>query len=228
MKKTVILSSVFVLALIASGCGQTTKAQAEENINHADRLSEVSKITNVPQLSKGVTYEGEFKDAIQYSDTLGEHIALISEKKASRSIEYGNILKDAELFAYHFDIKEKDTIKQTWKVYDSAKNCIVAVAADFVKNTFQVTDLDNNGIAETWLVYITGCKGDVSPWKMRIIMYEGKQKFTMKGEQKIIMEGETFGGEYTFDNAFNKAPQEFRDFAIKLWNENSVINYDKK
>ncbi len=235
MRKVIVILSVF--ALFASGCRQATNRQAqfeqekqlEENISNTSALLKVFKINDVSQLPKGITCKGEFKDGIRYFDKLGEHITIITETGSynNEQNKQGNSGIDAELSAYNFAVNEDNTIKQIWRVYDFYKDCPVDIAANFVENIFQVTDLNDDGIAEIWLMYIIGCKGDISPWNMKIIMYEGNQKFAMRGEEKVIAAGEVYGGEYKFDNAFNNGVKVFRDFAQKLWEENSIVNYDE-
>ena len=235
MKKIVTILSI--LALIVSSCGQATnkqtqseqeKQQSEESINGTDTLSEVLKINDVSQLPKGITYEGEFKEGFQYSDKSGKHIAIITEKRVIHEDKYENEVESAELFAYNFAVNEDNSTKQQWRVYDFDKDCQLDVAADFINDTFQITDLNNNGIAEIWFAYILGCTGDISPLSMKVIMYEGKQKFAMRGTQKIILQGEIYGGGYQFDSAFNNGLKIFRNFAQKLWNEHGIIDYDKE
>jgi hypothetical protein len=76
-------------------------------------------------------------------------------------------------------------------------------------------------MGEVWIMYTTVCHGDVSPGDMKIIMYEGKQKFAMRGHDKVQVSEKDFdGGDYKFDQAFNAGPKAFRDFAVKLWNKN--------
>jgi len=75
-------------------------------------------------------------------------------------------------------------------------------------------------------MYETVCHGDVSPSDMKIIMYEGQQKFAMRGENKINYgtgdNGQKMyaGGEYKIDDAFSNGPTVFLEFAKKLWNKN--------
>ena len=92
------------------------------------------------------------------------------------------------------------------------------IEANFIQNTFQVTDLNKDGVGEVWLMYIVACRSDVSPADMKIIMYQNGQKFAMRGQTKVEpSKGSFIGGEYKFDKAFNEGPPEFRDFAKKMW-----------
>jgi hypothetical protein len=61
---------------------------------------------------------------------------------------------------------------------------------------------------------------------MKVIMYQGKQKFAMRGQNKVF-EGTDdkgtkhySGGDYKYDKAFADGPKEFLEFAKKLWDKN--------
>ncbi|HRI34938.1 MAG TPA: hypothetical protein PLD02_14410, partial [Saprospiraceae bacterium] len=133
---------------------------------------------------------------------------------------------DAELFTYHYLVKG-DIAFQTWRVYDFISDCPVDIEAKFVKNSFQVTDLNQDGIGEIWILYKIVCHGDVSPCDMKIIMYHGQQKYAMRGQNKVqISDKEFYGGDYKFDKAFNYGPKEFLEFAKKLWDENIMQTWE--
>ncbi|CAN5476043.1 hypothetical protein BH10BAC5_BH10BAC5_28500 [soil metagenome] len=180
--------------------------------------------TTTPDLNNlpsGIKYEGNIKNAVQWTDDIGNNIVITSE--TGETVSKGtpdNSYRDAALYGYHF-IVVSGNAKQTWKVYDFIKACPVDIEAKFIKNTLQVTDLNNDGIGEIWLMYKTVCHGDVSPCDMKIIMYEGSQKFAMRGRNMVKVSDKDFeGGEYKFDKPFNEGPSEFREFAQSLWKQN--------
>lgn len=114
---------------------------------------------------------------------------------------------------------------QVWKLYDFVKDCPVDIDAEFYNQFPKVTDLNKNDVPEVWIMYKTGCHGDVSPVTLKLIMYEGNKKYAMRGENKVQVGTDNYlGGEYKFDKSFNSAPDVFKNFAIKLWKE----NIDKK
>ena len=185
-----------------------------------------SKI-DTSDISKKVKLEGKIKNAIRWKDNLGDNIILTTEtgEYLSRLVKDSDY-RDAELYAHHY-INKAEKLIQTWKVYDFEKGCPLDIQARFIKNTLQVTDLNNNGVGEAWLMYKTVCHGDVSPSNMKIIMYEGQQKFAMRGQNKVkLSEADFEGGEFTFDKAFTSGPKTFRDFAIALWNKNIMETGD--
>jgi hypothetical protein len=178
-------------------------------------------------LPKNLYYKGQLKEAYNWSDKDGDHITLITEtgELRSKNEQFDNY-RDAELFAYDF-LLQKDCTKQNWRIYDFVKSCPVDIKANFVKNTFQITDLNNDGKGEIWIMYKVACYGDISPSEMKIIMYHGQQKFAMRGRSKVkLSETENEGGEYKFDNAFINGPKIFREFAKQLWNNNLVETWE--
>ncbi len=182
---------------------------------------------NAKQLPKVIEYEGKLKSALQWKDANGDNIVITTETGIyqNRKFKHDSDGVDAELFAYHFIITDSKPA-QTWKVYDYISDCPVDIEASFVGGAPNITDLDNDGIAETWLIYKTVCHGDVSPADMKVIMYEDNQKHAMRGREKVFEGSDDKGvkhydgGEYTFDPAFANAPESFRKFAKKLWNQN--------
>lgn len=111
-----------------------------------------------------------------------------------------------------------------WKLYDYIHACTVDTTLEFSGSSPIVTDLDKNGISEVWLVYYLSCRGDISPDGMKIIMYEGKKKYALRGKAMChIGDGQYAGGDYTADPAFASAPSVFRQFADKLWQQHKKL-----
>jgi hypothetical protein len=185
-----------------------------------------SDISKIPKEAK---CNGALKEFMRWTDVSGEYLVIISESKESKKInaEADMEERNKQLFAVCYQIK-KDSLVQKWKVFDQISKCPFDLTISFIQNVFQVTDLNNDGLGEVWMVYKMVCRSDVSPCDMKIIMYEGQQKFAMRGQNKVKMsETEYFGGDYKFDKAFNDGPREFRDFALKLWEKNIIENWEK-
>jgi hypothetical protein len=206
---------LYILALL-SIVSLTTHAQV--------RVVKLDK-TAIP---KSITYKGHIVDAAKYSGNDGEHIIFTTETGITNSKGINNDgLRETALYAYDYKLVDlKYTL--TWKLYDFVEPCGVDVAAEYLPNTFAVTDIDKDGVAEIWLMYKTTCTGDVSPAILKIIMYQGNKKHAMRGETKVKLPGETpYGGRYTFDAAFKAVPAAFRNYAINLWNKNGLQKWGK-
>jgi hypothetical protein len=235
MKKITILLLFIVLF---SNCKPEKKDDVKTAVSNGKPSTEepfvltVEKIDST-QFPASIKYEGFIKNAVRWKDKLGDNIVITTETgyHINKKFTHETEGSDAELFGYHFIVSGNE-VKQTWKVYDYISDCPVDIVASFVKNTFQVTDLDKNGIAETWLMYKTVCHGDVSPSDMKIIMYEGNTKYAMRGENKVAVgiddngKKQFEGGEYKLDENFKKGTKVFREFAEKLWNDNVIENWE--
>ncbi|SFD65161.1 M949_RS01915 family surface polysaccharide biosynthesis protein [Flavobacterium phragmitis] len=228
---------LFLFILFFSNCKSDKKEEntvilKEVTTEETPFILKVEKIDST-QFPASIKYEGFIKNAVRWKDKLGDNIVITTETgyHINPKFEHDSDGSDAELFAYHYIVSENKA-KQTWRVYDFISDCPVDIVASFVKNTFQVTDLNHNGIAETWLMYKTVCHGDVSPSNMKVIMYEGNQKYAMRGTNKV-MDGiedngkqHFSGGEYKLDENFKKGPNVFKEFAQKLWKDNLIETWD--
>ena len=231
-----ITNSLVSLGIIISSCTNIEK----KNFNHSNSATakkELNPLTkdssnqidefkiipmDVSMLPKEIKYQGKIKQVLRWHDKLGVNIVITSETGGYHNpkIHHENDGTDAEVFAYHYLVTKNQIIK-SWRVHDFIYDCPVDYDATFLDNTFQLTDLNKNGIGEIWLMYKTVCHGDVSPYEMKIILYEGKTKYAMRGQNKVeVSPGEFHGGEFKFDKNFSDGPKEFKDFAKNLWNKN--------
>ena len=204
------------------------KTVDQEYNTYLQTLEEDIGFTKVPfnEIPSFIAYKGVPKNTIRWSDSQGIHYILTSETGIYKPIDAEDDGASAELFAYHYIMTNNIPEKQ-WNVYDYIKDCPVDIEAAFIKNTLHITDLDNDGVKEIWLMYRKVCHGDVSPLEMKIIMYEGSEKHAMRGHNKIQLTGtESYGGEYKFDANFKNAPTVFRSFGKKMWNEHLTHNWD--
>ncbi|MFC0516671.1 M949_RS01915 family surface polysaccharide biosynthesis protein [Mucilaginibacter angelicae] len=182
---------------------------------------------NKTEIPKSITYKGHIIDAVKYTDKTGDHIVITTETGETKAKNSGNSDgRDAALYAYHYNITGTDQFKLSWQTYDFLADCPFDITANYVPGTFTVTDVDNNGIAEVWLVYRTVCRSDVSPCDMKIIMHEGDKKYAARGTNKVkLSEKEYIGGTYTFDAAFKAAPVAFRKYAADTWKKNIMDTF---
>lgn len=193
--------------------------------NAVKAQNEVTHLTPI-ELPKGIAYKGNVVNAITWHDTLGNNLLIQTEtgefkSKGAPDESY----RDAELYAYHYMLI-KDTFQLVWKVADYIHECELDIQANFIKNSTAVTDLDKNGVSEIWVMYKTVCHGDVSPANMKIIMYENKTKYSIRGRNKIEINEHSFeGGEMTMDGAFQNGNPLFKKYATDLWNKNILETF---
>ncbi|UOR06440.1 hypothetical protein MUN82_04930 [Hymenobacter aerilatus] len=161
---------------------------------------------------------GRVVQALRYTDRTGTYTVLATQTGArpDPAAKDTDDAQRADLYAYHYSASGAPT----WQVHDFVEECPLDIGAEFRPKGLTVTDLDQDGTAEIWLVYRTVCRGDVSPSTQKIILYEGSRKYAVRGTSRIALGGGQFdGGTYTFDAAWKTAPAAFRQHAEQLWKQ---------
>ena len=162
-------------------------------------------------------YTGKVKQALRYTDRTGTYCVLATETGLVPAAN-PNDGQQADLYAYQYQMPATGAPTLSWQVHDFVPDCPLDLEAQFLPGSLAVTDLDQNGTAEVWMVYRTNCRGDVSPSTQKIIMREGAKKYAVRGNSRIQVGPRMYdGGDYKLDAAFQAAPAAFRQHAIKLW-----------
>jgi hypothetical protein len=177
-------------------------------------------------LPKEIHYKGEVVAGARWLDKNGENLLLLCETGPfksqiapnSKENPYEEWGKAAELHAYHY-LKSKGQHLLLWKLYDSINICALDLEAAFLPNSLTITDLDGNGIAESTFLYRLGCRSDVSPVQLKLIMHEGKAKYALRGKTMVPTTDpeKKIGGQKAIDPAFHRAPKAFLDHALQQW-----------
>jgi hypothetical protein len=167
-------------------------------------------------------YKGKFNDAIKYSDKEGAHIVITTSETVATPADDNENVYTATLHAFSY-LKTGNGVMLEWQLNDSAGPCAADVDARLRPGSLSVTDLDHNGVDEVWFVYRLSCHETREGNPMKVIVHEGVKKYAMRGTTKLklkVTPAKYTGGDYTFDENFNAAPQSFRHHAIQLWMKN--------
>ena len=180
-------------------------------------------------LPAAIKYKGEFTDAIQYADKEGIHIVLTTEDILATPADDNENVYTGSLHAYSY-LEKANGLTLSWQLNDDAGPCGADLDARYRAGSLAVTDLDQNGVCEVWLIYRVSCHGYQTPSPMKVIMHEGSGKFAMRGMAKLklkVTPVQYKGGDYTFDEAFNAGPEAFRHYAKALWvrNQDETASY---
>jgi len=181
---------------------------------------------NPKALPQEIRYKGEVVAGARWLDGNGENLLLLCETGSfkssvppnSKENPYKEWGRAAELHSYHY-VKAKDKFTLLWEIYDLVKICALDLDAAFLPNSLTITDLDNDGIAESTFLYKLGCRSDVSPVGLKLIMHEGKAKYALRGETLVPTEvpDNKLGGQKSIDSGFQRAPKVFLDHALRQW-----------
>lgn len=171
-------------------------------------------------LPPSIKYQGHIVDGAHWRDANGENVLVLTETGIpDREKNPDKDFLNAELYAYHYTINSGKT-EMLWSLVDFEHDCDLDLDLRFMPKSLSITDLDADGIAESMLVYKQGCRGDISPLLMKLIMHEGKDKYAIRGTELLSRLPVSYrGGEINIDPSLIKAGGPFKDFAVKHWNK---------
>lgn len=173
-------------------------------------------------LPPGIKYDGNVVTGKRWNDKNGENILILTktnlkEKKVRKS-GYEETDLECELYGYHY-VSSGGSYSLLWKIQDFVKECWFDLTLDFIPGSLSITDINENGVAESTFLYKMACRSDVSPSELKLIMHENEAKYALRGNMLIKIEGFNEGGNYKIDKSFDSAPDGFLDYAKSQWKE---------
>jgi hypothetical protein len=93
-------------------------------------------------LPTGITASGQFVGAMRWDDRSGPNLAVWT-----RTLEDGNEGRSATLLAVAYRLTH-GSATPVWRVEDATYDCQLDMPTFFEPSSFQVTDLDGDGIAK--------------------------------------------------------------------------------
>jgi hypothetical protein len=146
-----------------------------------------------------------FKDSIKgiiidgavFKDNEGESYVVLTELDNGEKEGTQN----KSIYAYCFT-KQGNAFIKKWLVQDNITGCDVDATCEFLPGSLSITDVDSNNIGETTFIYQLSCKGDVSPHSKKLIMYQGADKFAIRGATILQTPAGKEGGEKKIDDKF--------------------------
>jgi hypothetical protein len=144
----------------------------------------ITKTTSLSQemIPNDLHFKGALLEAQKWTDKNGENILILSKEGPINGKKMGPdfYTKTFRLFASQY-LKTNNFYSLLWTTKDSVIDCDTDMLLDFLPNSTTITDLDNDGITETTLVYRKACRGDVSPSKMTVLIHKGSIVYRLQG-----------------------------------------------
>lgn len=171
----------------------------------------------VAGLAQEYVVEGVIEHAFVLRTAGSEQVLLLSR---TGSFQDGSDAdqRSARLYATLYRLQGDERTRE-WVVQDRVDACMLDLTAEFTDPPATVSDADADGVPEIWVSYRTACRGDVSPATLKLIGYEGNQKYALRGTARLSMGDSGEGGDYTADAAFTKAPAALLTFAQQHWTQ---------
>ncbi|MDZ5603620.1 hypothetical protein SJI00_12625 [Pseudomonas sp. RP23018S] len=107
-----------------------------------------------------------------------------------------------------------------WKTEQETTCAGLDLDVDFYTDVSDVTDLDQNGIAEVTVASHAFCGGGIDPQDITIELRAGQSVYSLTGQSLISPAGEEpFGGEREESASYKGAPKVFREHLDSVWQQ---------
>ncbi|AUS04110.1 M949_RS01915 family surface polysaccharide biosynthesis protein [Pseudotamlana carrageenivorans] len=220
LKKCQQATEVIVLAVVISfySCVNKKNNSSEYQREKAKPINEKSFCSSF------FPKEGDLVFCEGWMENNSEKAVVISQKRTFNT-------KD-ELF---IEVYEKmNTIEPYLSIHEVLRDCPVDFSINFIKDSFSITDLDEDGIKEISFIYELACQGGIGPIKMKSILIEGENKNVISGyrfdDVSIRMNQKPNYPKSKIDNGFKNSDSKiFIDFSVKKWKVHhgtQLINFE--
>ncbi len=253
MKKTIF--SILLTSLLFS-CDNKSNEKEQKLTNQPTTVEKSDSIQNTSlkieieefskeEIPESIEIKGDLLIAKRWKDNNGENILILSRKgpikETEYEVEFSGDERYAELYGAQY-VKKNNEYELLWDIYDFERHCPFDLWIGCLPKSTQITDLDNDGITETTIIYKLTCRSDMSPSNMKLIMHENDTKMALRGTMILEIDkgritddfeydlskvdttnlsdyeriSELFG-RYSNENDFNEKPAVFLEFAKKSW-----------
>ncbi|MFN3487505.1 MAG: M949_RS01915 family surface polysaccharide biosynthesis protein [Emticicia sp.] len=163
-------------------------------------------------LRKIVSDDANVDKAFQFEDKNGKNY-LVATTLQNRSDEWAS----KAILVQHYIEKSNKELVLLRQITDKEDHCEFDNDLQFLTESLTISDLDKNKYAEITFLYKVGCRSDVSPITLKLMVIENGNKAAIRG--KTLPRGFDFPKEKVADGYFNKLPKPIQDQANKLWNK---------
>lgn len=163
-------------------------------------------------LRKIVSDDAIIDKALQFEDKNGKNY-LVATTLQNRSDEWSS---KGILIQQYIEKPNKELVLLR-QITDKEDHCEFDNDLQFLTESLRITDLDKNKYAEITFLYKVGCRSDVSPIGLKLMVIENGNKGAIRG--KTLPRGFDFQKEKVADGSFKKLPKLIQDQANKLWDK---------
>jgi hypothetical protein len=189
-------------AVILFSCNSSSKKETKEVMDDTARMDQLPVQLPKPEPVKGtaadipaaIKLKGKVKEVWKWTDRTGENILIttvVAPYNDPDNLKSDELPSTSELYAFQY-VKKDSGYQQVWMLADAEKKCEYDISCEFLKDAVSITDLDEDGIAETTVQYKLACRSDVSPALMKLVMHEGQTKYALRGMMWYGGPGEKF------------------------------------
>ncbi len=139
------------------------------------------------------------EQGVTWTDGDGDHYALFSRKEVTKSRS-----SYLQVDVYGGKAGKLALVRS---VKDSVEDCEFDVTVQFIPGSVTVADVDGDHHSELMFAYVVGCRSDVSPDPMKLVVLEGNDKHILRGETRVQVSDKEYAGGTFEAEGFKDAPK---------------------
>jgi hypothetical protein len=149
---------------------------------------------------------GEYKE--KWHDKIGMHEVSIVINESQQ-----DDLKNAKISA-----QEILGDKVLWHLNDFVNDCPLDVTLSVFPHSFETKNFFNDGYRTIFFSYKVGCIGGIDPVTVKYFAYHKGVKYALRGEETLITEDGTYGGEQrAIPDGNLKSTPLLLEYMLKKW-----------
>lgn len=158
------------------------------------------------------TFAKDLTPKVRWKDNSGEHLLVIKKE-----INQNNI-------GEHLSVKQVTKGKDDWILNDYVNDCEVDINLNLIKESIEVNNSFADGEGTVLFAYKIGCIGGIDPVTVKYFAYKNGVKYSLRGEEHIIVENGGYGGESPPVPDYNlKNDKQLLNYMLKKWRSISTI-----
>jgi hypothetical protein len=144
----------------------------------APALAEGPQLEALKAAPSWLTTKGTFTGGIRWHDNNGENVVVVSTRSedASRFLRIQHVVR-----------VDGGAPRELRQLSDTVQGCGEDIVLRLVERSLALTDLDHDGLDEASFSYLVGCRRDMSPVAMKLVLLENGDKYIMRGEQEMYV-----------------------------------------
>lgn len=165
------------------------------------------------QVDKALRPKGQWLYGVVWTDSRGDNLVAFAASDKQLPAKGGaDPLRSRTLQVRHFADG-----KLVREVNDKVERCPFDLTLELLPAAHAVTDLDGDGQGEVTFAYRLGCRSDVSPLDLKLLLLEDGAKYILRGSTKVFDGNRHVGGDFKAEPALASWPAAFGQHARRLW-----------
>ena len=204
----------------SSGTGSITAPDANQpsagdGVDGASAEPRRLELRTLPKAPEGMDAKGS--QAWGWSDGNGENVFAVTYTDREDPDGAEGPTKSRSMVITHDATGPDGSTERKRMVKDFVNDCLFDVHLGLETGSIQLSDLDDDGVAEITFAYRLACASDVSPVGRKVLLLENGAKYILRGHTGVNLGSTMVASEYEVDPSVGQAPAAFREHLFAAW-----------